>query len=226
MPRVPRVVSLVPSITETLLAWDVTPVACTRFCEQPELPHVGGTKDPDLEAIVELRPDLVVMDAEENRREDHDALVAAGVRVHPTAVRSLADLAEQLPRLSESVGATWEPLGPVPDPPVTRRAVVPIWKRPWMTLGGPTYGTSLLRSLGIAEVTQERGRYPEVPLDELAALEPELVIAPDEPYPFGERHRAELEKVAPVVFVDGRDLLWWGERTRWARERLTEILAV
>lgn len=222
----PRVVSLVPSVTETLLAWGVEPIACTRFCEQPELRHVGGTKDPDLRAIVELRPDLVVMDAEENRREDHDALIEAGVSVHATAVRSLADLDEQLPDLAARVGSTWRPIGTPPAPPVSRRAFVPIWKRPWMALGGPTYGSSLLHSLGIAEVTEHRGPYTEVTLDEVAALGPDLVVAPDEPYPFGERHRAQLEQVAPAVFVDGRDLLWWGERTRAARARLSKLLRV
>ncbi|MEY2588091.1 MAG: hypothetical protein QOJ67_75, partial [Acidimicrobiaceae bacterium] len=63
-----RIVSLVPSATESLLAWGVTPVAVTRFCEQPELLAVGGTKDPDVAAIVALRPDLVVLCEEENRR--------------------------------------------------------------------------------------------------------------------------------------------------------------
>ena len=77
-----KIVSLVPSVTETLLAWDITPVACTRYCEQPDLRHVGGTKNPDVDAIIALSPDLVVLDAEENRREDHDALVAAGISVH------------------------------------------------------------------------------------------------------------------------------------------------
>ena len=74
-----RVVSLVPSATETLRAWGVDPVACTRFCEQPDLPAVGGTKNPDVAAIVSLAPDLVVLDEEENRREDHDALPAEGL---------------------------------------------------------------------------------------------------------------------------------------------------
>ena len=73
-----RVVSLVPSVTETLLAWGITPVAVTRFCEQPSLRAVGGTKDPDVAAIVELAPDLVVMCHEENRLEDFDALVGRG----------------------------------------------------------------------------------------------------------------------------------------------------
>jgi len=64
----PRVVSLVPSVTETLVAWGVPPIACTRFCEQPDIAHVGGTKRPKLERIIELEPDLVVMCDEENRR--------------------------------------------------------------------------------------------------------------------------------------------------------------
>ena len=99
----PRIVSLVPSATETLAAWDRTPVACTRFCERPDLPHVGGTKDPDVDAIVGLAPDLVVVDAEENRREDHDALVAAGIDVHVLAIRSVGDLDPQLGGLSDRV---------------------------------------------------------------------------------------------------------------------------
>ena len=68
-----RIVSLAPSVTETLLVWGVTPVACTRFCEQPDLPHVGGTKDPDIAAILALAPDLVVVCDEENRREGADS---------------------------------------------------------------------------------------------------------------------------------------------------------
>src|SRR5690349_14313336 len=85
----PRIISLVPSATETLIAWGRTPIACTRFCEQPTITHVGGTKNPDLAAIVALAPDLVVVDREENRREDHDALVEAGLDVHVLAIRSV-----------------------------------------------------------------------------------------------------------------------------------------
>src|SRR5205807_1142907 len=133
-----RVVSLVPSVTESLLAMGVTPVAVTRFCEQPGLPTVGGTKDPDVAAIVALGPDLVVVDEEENRREDAD---------EPT-------------------------------------------------------------------------RYPEVTLDQARARGPDVVLAPSEPYPFRRRHVPELEQVAPVELVDGRDLFWWGVRTPAAIARL------
>lgn len=219
-----RVVSLVPSATETLRAWGQTPIACTRFCEQSDLPHVGGTKDPDVTAIVALAPDLVVMDTEENRLEDHDALRAAGVEVHATSIRSVADLDRQLPSLAERVGARWEPLPRVQPAGDPRSAFVPIWKRPWMALGTPTYASSLLELLGVANVFADRGPYPEVTLDEAAARSPDLVVAPDEPYRFGERHRAELERVAPVRFVDGADLLWWGARTPVAIDRLRATL--
>jgi ABC-type Fe3+-hydroxamate transport system substrate-binding protein len=218
------VVSLVPSATETLLAWGVEPVACTRFCEQPQLPHVGGTKDPDVGAIIDLAPDLVVVDKEENRREDSDALVEAGVAVHVLAVRDLTHLDEEMGGLADVVGATWRPLGPITEPSPTRSAYVPIWKRPWMALGEPTYGSAVLRALGIANVAAPDGPYPQVDPDEARRRGADIVIAPSEPYPFAERHRPQLEPAGPVVFVDGRDLLWWGTRTRLALARLAEAL--
>lgn len=221
----PRVVSLVPSVTETLLAWGIEPIACTRFCEQPDLPHVGGTKDPAVPAIVALAPDLVVLDEEENRREDHEALVAADVPVHVLAVRDLAGLDDQMSGLAGRLGATWRPLGPRPEPEPTRRGWVPIWKRPWMALGEPTYGSAVLRTLGVANVAAADGAYPE--LDPVRAHErgADVVIAPSEPYPFAERHRVELARAAADVrLVDGRDLLWWGARTAAALERLAAQL--
>jgi ABC-type Fe3+-hydroxamate transport system substrate-binding protein len=224
------VVSLVPSVTETLLAWGVEPAACTRFCEQPGLPHVGGTKDPDVAAIVDLAPDLVVVDEEENRREDAEALAAAGLVLHVLAVRDLAHLDDQMGGLAAAVGATWEPLGPLAGaepgsaPPPTRHAYVPIWKRPWMALGEPTYGSAVLRALGIANVAAADGPYPQLDPDEARRRGSDVVIAPNEPYPFAERHRELLEPAGPVVFVDGRDLLWWGARTRAALERLATVL--
>ena len=163
-----RVVSLVPSATETLRAWGVEPVACTRFCEQPDLPTVGGTKDPDVAAIAALAPDLVVVDREENRREDHAALVDAGLAVHVLHVVDLAGLDEQMAALAEAVDRTWAPLGPPPEPPARARAWVPIWRRPWMALGEPTYGSAVLRALGIANVAAGDGPYPELDLAAVA----------------------------------------------------------
>jgi ABC-type Fe3+-hydroxamate transport system substrate-binding protein len=228
MPTAIRVVSLVPSATESLLAWGVTPVACTRFCEQPQLTHVGGTKDPDIAAIAALAPDLVVVDEEENRREDHDALVDAGHAVLALAVRDLAHLDNQMARLAAAVGtpSAWQPLGriAIAEAPPGRTAYVPIWKRPWMALGEPTYGSAVLRALGIGNVAAGDGPYPELAPDDARRRGADLVVAPSEPYPFAERHRALLEEAAPAVFVDGRDLLWWGARTRPALARLATVL--
>jgi ABC-type Fe3+-hydroxamate transport system substrate-binding protein len=228
-----RVVSLVPSVTETLLAWGVTPVACTRFCEQPDLPHVGGTKDPDVDAIVALAPDLVVMCVEENRREDAEALAAAGVRTASLSIDGLADVPPALRMLAGLTGAgaaaaegLTAAAAAVGEPPPTRlRAFVPIWKRPWMTLAAGTYGSSLLASVGVANVFADATtRYPTVTLDEVRARRPDVVLAPSEPYPFAERHVPLFDEVAPVILVDGQDLFWWGARTAGARVRLAAQL--
>ncbi len=223
-----RVVSLVPSATETLAAWGIEPVAVTRFCERPDLPAVGGTKNPDLAAIVALAPDLVVVNTEENRQEDAEALREAGVKLHVIAIDRVEDVLSQMTQLATACGlaalpaplADWEP-----RPAALRvRAFVPIWRRPWMTVSAGTYGASVLRAAGIDVVTvASPDRYPEVDLAAIAAERPDVVLAPTEPYAFTERHRAELETVAPVEFVDGKDIFWWGVRTPGATARLQEL---
>lgn len=225
-----RVVSLVPSMTETLLAWGVTPIACTRFCEQPTLTHVGGTKDPDLAAIRALAPDLVLMDREENRREDAEALTAAGMAVHATHVTAFDELAAQMNLVRERLGMS--PLTPEvhqrPGDRPRRTAFVAIWRRPWMTCSGGTYGSSLLASIGVDNIYAESTTaYPEVTLDEVATRRPDLVVLPSEPYPFAARHVAEVTAAlvdVDVRLVDGQDLFWWGARSSAARTRLAHAL--
>jgi len=221
-----RIVSLVPSVTETLTEWDRTPIACTRFCERPDLEHVGGTKDPDIGRIVELSPDLVVVDAEENRREDYDALLSCGVEVIALHVRSLGDVDQAMTDLAHRVGARWISIERGAPRPVRARAFIPIWRRPYIALGTPTYGSSLLAQLGVANVFADGDTYPEVDLEQVAAMGANVVLAPSEPYPFTKRQLPELETVAPTVFVDGKDLFWWGSRTRAALSRLDRNLSM
>ena len=228
-----RVVSLVPSATETLLAWGVEPVAVTRFCEQGErFPTVGGTKNPDVDAIAELRPDLVVMCDQENRLPDAEAITALGLAVHAISITSLADVGPQMAALADAVGvdrALGRRCGATEhaSPRIRTRAYIPIWRRPWMTINDDTYGASLLAALGYDTIaSSSTDRYPEIDLAEARALGSEVVLAPSEPYAFTERHRAELETVAPVRFIDGQDLFWWGERTSAAIVRLAVALAV
>jgi ABC-type Fe3+-hydroxamate transport system substrate-binding protein len=241
-----RVVSLVPSVTETLLAWGVRPVAVTRFCEAPGVVTVGGTKNPDVAAIVALSPDVVVMDKEENRVLDADALTAAGITVHVTHVRAVDDVAPCLAGLVVAVGLSsdaapgrpalpagadppgvatrLEPAGSVVDARSQPRAWVPIWRRPWMSINAGTYGSSILAAAGIVNVCAAApDDYPTMTIEEAVRLAPDVVLAPSEPYAFAARHRAELEVVAPVVFVDGQDLFWWGSRTTAALDRLRRL---
>jgi len=227
-----RVVSLVPSVTETLLAWGVEPVACTRFCEQPDLYHVGGTKDPDVGAIRALAPDLVVVDREENRKEDAEAIRAAGLVLHVTHVTHLDDVEPTLRSLWDAVGRPGpEPCVPAVSSPAAaalrHRAFVPIWRRPWMTINHDTYGSTVLRACGVVNAFGDHvDRYPEVTLESARALGPDLVILPSEPYAFAERHIAEVSVVASDVrLVDGRDLFWWGARTPDALVRLAAALS-
>jgi ABC-type Fe3+-hydroxamate transport system substrate-binding protein len=225
--RAPRVVSLVPSATETLRAWGIEPVAVTRFCPPPLVRTVGGTKDPHLDEIVELRPDLVVACVEENRREDAEALVERGLRIHAVDIDAVDDVPRELARLADELGldvAVPELPAPLPDRGIT--AFVPIWRRPWMTISTGTYAASMLQWLGVSTwLVEGSDRYPTVELTDVMAARPDVVMAPSEPYPFAERHRAELEQVAPTVLVDGQDLVWWGTRTPLALERLAAQLS-
>lgn len=223
-----RVVSLVPSATETLMAWGITPVAVTRFCEQPQLAHVGGTKDPDVDAIAALRPDVVVMCTQENRLVDAEALRASGINVHAIDITRLAHVGPQMEALAHAVQAA-APTGPWPlgddVAPPRLRAFVPIWKRPWMTISGDTYGSSLLRALGVENVYDDHSdRYPTVEIGDVIVRKPDVVLATSEPYPFAERHRVQLEEIAPVIFINGQDLFWWGARTPAALQRLQAVL--
>lgn len=223
-----RVVSLVPSVTETLLAWDVVPVACTRFCEQPSIQSIGGTKNPEVDDIVALAPDLVVVNDEENRREDAGALAAAGLQVHSCSPRSVGDVAPAMAALAAALGLGVEiEAADDPLPPLGLRAFVPIWRRPWMTLAADTYGSSLLDSFGVRNAFGDSGdRYPVVDLADVAERGCDVVLAPTEPYAFKPFHLEVFRPIAPVVEVDGQDLFWWGVRTPAARRRLHAALAV
>lgn len=228
-----RIVSLVPSVTESLLAWGIEPVACTRFCEQPQLRHVGGTKDPDINGIVELSPDVVVVDREENRRDDAEQMVRRGLHVVDLHVTSLESAEAETRRLAELVGADFDPVPQTTCAPSTVTAFVPIWRRPWMTINSSTYGASLLASIGVAvSHADESSPYPEVTSGELACLREQrgvgVVLLPTEPYAFADRHIPEIVDatgISDVRIIDGRDLFWWGVRTAGARQRLAGVLA-
>lgn len=226
--------SLVPSATETIVALGLMPVGCTRFCDLVGVALVGGTKRVDIEAAVALQPDLVVVNDEENRIEDAEALAANGLRLHAMSPRSVRDVGPAVVELAAALGAA------VPEPfddwaawmEATRRelradAFVPVWRRPYMSLAADTYGSSLLAHVGIGNVFAEAAeRYPEVELGVVARRDPALALLPNEPYEFTEAHIPEVQAALPdshVALVDGRDLFWWGIRTPAAAARLSTL---
>ncbi|GAB3243998.1 helical backbone metal receptor [Kineosporia babensis] len=217
-------VSIVPSLTESIAA--TAPemlVGATDWCTHPadlDVTRIRGTKNPDLEKIIALRPDLVVANEEENRVPDLDALRAAGLKVWVTRIRTVPEafqgLREMLtdacglgsPQWLADAEKAWAAL---PNQRARRRAIVPVWRRPWMVVGRDTFTGDVLARLGIDNVfATHPERYPRVPLEELIAAGPDLVVLPDEPYAFSSTDGPEAFAPVPSALVSGRHLTWYG----------------
>lgn len=236
-----RLVSLVPSVTETVAALGVADalVGVTDWCvlgAPPAAVRVGGTKNPDVAKVIALRPDLVVANQEENRAEDVAALRTAGLQVlvtYPRAVPDVADLIRSLgtvldreaaaTRMADELSLAIATLDP-PDPPIP--ALTLIWRKPWMAVGPGTYADDLLTRCGFRNaLATHPDRYPTVHREQLRSpgsatahcVQPEVVLLPSEPYEFGDK---DLDAVRDLVgsepairFVDGQLLTWHGPRT-------------
>ncbi len=230
-----RVVSLVPSLTEALA--ETVPdrlVGATDWCTHPaglDVPRVRGTKNPDRAAITALEPDLVVCNREENRRLDVDRLRAAGVPVWVTVIESVDEALASLRRLFGTVldvgepgwltAATAEWARPAPAPP--RRVAVPVWRDPWMVVGPRTFTGDVLARLGLVNVFADAtDRYPRVAAGDIAAADPDVVVLPDEPYPFTADDGPEAFPGIRTALVSGRDLTWYGPSLGPARARLLD----
>ncbi|MFP5071198.1 helical backbone metal receptor [Pseudonocardia nantongensis] len=233
--KVRRVVSLVPSLTEAVAA--SVPellVAATDWCTHPadlDVERIRGTKNPDVDRIVELAPDLVLANQEENKPGELAALRAAGLAVYVTDIRDvdggLVSLGRMLAacrlpepgwlREARELWAAVEPASP------RRRAVVPIWRRPWMAVGSDTFTGAVLDRLGIDNVLADSPeRYPRI--DPAALPEHDLVVLPDEPYTFTADDGPEAFD-APSALVSGRLLTWYGPSLTEAARALPAALS-
>ena len=218
-----RVVSLVPSLTEAIAV--TAPgllVGVTDWCSHPpalDVARIGGTKNPDVAAVLRLRPDLVIANEEENRAPDLAALRDAGAEVLVTEVRGLDQAFRELdrvlvtgcslarPRWLDEAEEAWAAVEPLPR----LQAVVPVWRRPWMVLGRDTFAGDVLARLGVVNVYAGHAeRYPRIPLDELRASGAQAVVLPDEPYRFTADDGPEAFPGLPAALVDGRYLTWYG----------------
>ena len=225
-----------PSLTEAVARTvpDLL-VGATDWCVEPpglDVLRVGGTKYPDLVRVRAAAPDLVLANAEENRREDVEVLRSAGVAVWVTYPRTLDAALDSLGRLLAFLGR--------PDPPwlraareawsepftgVRRRALIPVWRRPWVVLGADTFAGDLLARLGIDNVyAAAPERYPRPSLACARATGADLVVLPDEPYAFTADDGPEAFPGLPYALVSGRHLTWYGPSLATARAVLSEAL--
>jgi ABC-type Fe3+-hydroxamate transport system substrate-binding protein len=256
-----RIVSLVPSDTHSIVALGAGErlVGRTTWCEHGEgVATVGGTKDVDVDAVIALEPDLVIGNQEENARKPLEAL-AERVPLLVSLPRRVDAGIGHLARLARILGVTEQPAVvalikrgyELPKArPTQRRAFVPIWMDPLMTLNAETFGSDVLARIGIENVFGDRhrlyplaadlgkaapqdaagrdDRYPRITLDEIRARGAELIILPDEPHAFSAADEALLHDTLPaakVVRVNGKDLFWYGAWTIDAIGRLREQLA-
>lgn len=225
-----RIVSLVPSLTETLVDLGVEEqiVGVTRFCLHPdhvrrEKTRVGGTKGVKVAEIMDLQPDLVIANLEENEAQDIMALEIAGVpcwvcdvRSVERAFRLLSDLgslvgrAERGRQLEAEVRQSWTEARERLHPGQGRKVAYAVWRDPWMWAGQDAYIQSVLRWWGW-EPWPDDPRYPELDMDAVREAGVEEVLLPSEPFPFKEEHRAECGGL-PSRLVDGEVFSWYGSR--------------
>lgn len=234
-----RIVSLVPSLTESLaVSAPGLLVGATDWCTHPaelDVRRIGGTKSPDLDAVRDCSPDLVLANEEENRAADIAALRADGIAVWVTSPRTLAQAFTSLSRMFTASGIgvpswvdearrAWSPTYDGSPPRWT--AVVPIWRRPWMVLGSDTFAGDVLRHLNVANAyAGAPDRYPKVPIEELRTVGADLVVLPDEPYAFTVDDGPEAFPGLRHAFVSGRHLTWYGPSLLEARDVLEAQLA-
>ena len=254
-----RIVSLVPSITEALFALGLGSrvVGVTEWCIHPAgdvagLPKLGGTKNPDVEGIARLAPDLVIANHEENTRRAVEQLEAAGLEVwvtYPRTVREgaqllsdLADLAGLAPDAAARRNVALPALAVVDEAEqaaknaasLRPRVFCPIWKDPWMVVGADTYAHDMLRLCGADNPFAELGdrRYPIVEIADIEAARPDVVLLPDEPYRFTQNDADEIARLdlpaartGRIHLIDGTWASWYGPRIPPAVHGIRRLLS-
>jgi ABC-type Fe3+-hydroxamate transport system substrate-binding protein len=242
-----RIVSLIPSTTELLCDLGLADrlVGVTAYCVEPRdvvraKVRIGGEKDPDLEKIRALAPDLVIANVEENVRAHVDTLRQWGVRVWVTYPRTVAESLRMIRELGEVTGAapraaamaTARERGLAAAAATSGAAPVrvfyAIWRHPYMTVSGDTYISDLLATCGAVNIfAAADSRYPAVDLDEVAARGPEVILLPDEPFRFRRAHLRDFESYTDVPAVrDRRIHLVDGKPFSWHGRRLADALRV
>lgn len=240
MPEYKRIISLVPSLTELLFDLGLKDqlVGRTRFCVHPkdeiqDIEIIGGTKNPNIEKIRDLDPDFILANKEENRKEDVAELskqvnvMVSEIDTVNEALFAIHEIGELLTRKKEAEKLISETTALLDQKPKSRLLSVAylIWKDPWMTIGNDTYIHDVLANYELENVFGNQTRYPKTSLEELAVKNPDVILLSSEPFPFKEKHIAEIRKVLPsakIELVNGEWFSWYGSRMLKAFEWMNE----
>lgn len=224
-----RIISLVPSQTELLYYLGIKPLAQTIFCVHPypefkAANKIGGTKKLDIAKIIRLNPDLIIGNKEENAKEDieelrrhfpvwlSDIYTLADAYKMINQIGTLVDKDNDAQLLVRQIEASFNSL----DTKSKQTVLYLIWKNPYMAAGRNTFINSVLEKAGYINILNAAGsRYPEIGIDEILALNPQSILLSSEPFPFKEKHIAELQNLLPtsnIHLVNGELYSWYGPR--------------
>lgn len=235
------IVSLVPSLTELLfdLGLEAQVKGRTRFCIHPKekvksVPIVGGTKTPDLEKIRQINPNLIIANREENRKE-HIEELQKEFEVILTEISTIEEALFEIHEIGKKCGVSesaeklifdiQQEMNRAPDVnPLT--AAYLIWRKPWMSVGHDTYIHSVMEHWKLKNVYEEKVRYPTITLEALSLKKPRLILLSSEPYPFKEKHIAEVSEIcsgSDIMLVNGEWFSWYGSRMLQAFRQLNAV---
>jgi ABC-type Fe3+-hydroxamate transport system substrate-binding protein len=225
-----KIISLVPSLTELLfdLGLEDQIIGRTRFCIHPkgkvdQVEIMGGTKNPRIDKIRKAKPDLIIANREENRKEDVDNLqkdfevMVSDIKTIEDALFTIHDIGNRCgakKAAKELISAIRKEYHNAPDEPQLSVAYM-IWRDPWMTVGADTYIHSVLNHWNLKNVFSNQTRYPKTTLEDLSNKNPDIILLSSEPYPFKEKHIKQVETACPdsrILLVDGEWFSWYGSR--------------
>ena len=245
----PRIVSLVPSITELLFDLGLGPFVAgrTTFCVHPRaavepVPRVGGTKTVRIDRLRRLDPTHVIVNVDENRKEDVEAIESFAPHVivthplepadNPGLYRLLGSIfgrEEAAERLATAFAGELAEVNEAAARLPPRRVLYLIWKEPWMTVSRDTYISRTLALVNWETAAHDPGvRYPEVVLDEALFADIDVVLLSSEPYPFKPEHAALVRAApggarAPIALIDAEMVSWYGSRAIRGLDYLAEL---
>ncbi len=244
-----RIISIVPSQTELLfdLGLDEEVIGITKFCVHPEKwcrtkKRIGGTKQLNIPLIRELQPDLIIANKEENEKEQVKELEKE-FPVWISDVKKLEEAYDMIERVGELVDrpsqsrdlivcirANFNRQNSTLESPQTSnleyRTAYLIWKDPYMTVGGDTFISEMMKFCGLKNIFELQSRYPEVSIHHLSSIHCQLLLLSSEPYPFQQKHVDELNQVLPgtkIMLVDGEMFSWYGSRLQHAPSYFAQL---